>query len=149
LAALRDFRQALADLWNRLFGKKPSPAEQAAEEESVKRPLSRRFADFADPFAGGKAGRYPPEELVRYTFEALEAWARDNGHPRLPEQTPHEFARSVGTTLSSLSDDARYLAELYCQVAYAPSSVQATSVARLSHLWQEMNAAVRAAVQRV
>jgi hypothetical protein len=142
LAALRDFRQALADLWNRLFGKKPSPAEEAAAEVAAKGPTVRRFADFADPFAKGVAERYPPEELVRYTFEALEAWARDNGHPRLPDQTPHEFARSIGVTPSSLTDDARYLAELYCQVAYAPGSVRAASVARLSHLWQEMRAAV-------
>jgi hypothetical protein len=141
LEALRNFRQALADLWNRLFGAKPSLAEEAAKEEIAKGPSWRRFADFRDPFAAGAAARYRPEELVRYTFEALEAWARDNGHPRLPEQTPHEFARSVGVTLSSLTDDARHLADLYCQVAYAPGSLQAANVARLPHLWQEMRAA--------
>jgi hypothetical protein len=142
LAALRDFRQALADLWNRLFGQKPSPAEVVAAEEATKAPAVRHFTDFTDPFAKGVAGRYPPEELVRYTFEALEAWARDNGHPRLPDQTPHEFARSIGVAPSPLSDNARYLAELYCQVAYAPGTLPPASVSRLSRLWQEMRAAV-------
>ena len=142
LAALRDFRQALADLWNRLFGSKARQANAIAEEEKSKKPSWRRFADFTDPFATGVAGRSSPKELVQYTFEALEAWARDNGHPRLPEQTPHEFARSVGSSVSSLADDTRHLAELYCQVAYASGSLSAASVTRLSHLWQEMRAAV-------
>jgi hypothetical protein len=142
LAALRDFRQMLTDLWNRLFGGKAREAAEAvAEEVGKQRPLPR-FADYKDPFASGVAGRYRPEELVQYTFEALEAWARDTGHSRLPDQTPHEFARCLGTEASSLSADATYLAELYCQVAYAHASPAAASVGRLSQLWQGMRAAV-------
>ena len=95
-----------------------------------------RFADYNDPFAAGMAGRYRPEELVRYTFEALEAWARDTAMSRLPDQTPHEFARSLAAMASSLAADAGYLAELYCQVAYAHATPPAASVGRLSHLWQ-------------
>ena len=108
LAALRDFRQMLADFWNRLFGGKAREVEEAAAEEADKgRPLPR-FADYTDPFASGVAGRYRPEELVRYTFEALEAWARDAGHSRLPDQTPHEFARCLAAEASSLAADAGY-----------------------------------------
>jgi hypothetical protein len=146
LAALRDFRQSLADFWRRLFGGKSRQANEAAAEEASKGPAPRRFADFADPFAAGTAGRYRPEELVRYTFEALEAWARDNGHSRLPDQTPHEFARCLAGEVSSLADDARHLADLYCQVAYAHDTPSAAGVARLSQLWQEMRAAVGATV---
>jgi hypothetical protein len=141
LAALRDFRQMLADLWNRLFGGKAREVEKATAEEAAKaRPLPR-FADYTDPFASGVAGRYRPEELVRYTFEALEAWARDSGHARLPDQTPHEFARCLAAEASSLAADAGYLAELYCYVAYAHATPAAASVVRLSQLWQGMRAA--------
>jgi len=132
----------LADFWNRLFGGKAREVEKAvAEEAAKKRPLPR-FTDYKDPFAAGVAGRYRPEELVRYTFEALEAWARDTGHSRLPDQTPHEFARSLAAEVSSLAADAGYLAELYCQVAYAHATPAAASVGRLSQLWQGMRAAV-------
>ncbi len=142
LAALRDFRQMLADLWNRLFGGKAREVEKAAAEEAKKaRPLPR-FADYTDPFASGAAGRYRPEELVRYTFEALEAWARDVGRPRLPDQTPHEFARCLAAEAAPLAADAGYLAELYCHVAYAHATPAAASVARLSQLWQGMRAAI-------
>ncbi len=142
LAALRDFRQMLADLWNRLFGRKAREAEKAAAEEAAKQRPLPRFADYKDPFAAGVAGRYRPEELVRYTFEALEAWARDTGHSRLPDQTPHEFARCLEADASSLAADATYLAELYCQVAYAHASPPAASVGRLSQLWQGMRTTV-------
>jgi hypothetical protein len=135
LAALRDFGQWLADFWHNLFGGRARAADAAAEEAGPKAPPLPRFADFTDPFAAGVVGRYPPEELVRYTFEALEAWARDQGYPRQPEQTPHEFTRLLASHVASLADDTLRLAELYCQVAYAPGTMPAASVTRLSHLW--------------
>jgi hypothetical protein len=142
LAALRDFRQMLADLWNRLFGGKPREAAAAAAEEAARQRPLPRFTDYQDPFATGAAARYPPAELVRYTFEALEAWARDTGHPRLPDQTPHEFARCLAAETSSLAADAGYLAELYCHVAYAHATPAAASVGRLALLWQAMRVAI-------
>lgn len=141
LASIRDFRQMLAELWNRLFGRKVSEAEGAAEE-AAKRPRLPRFADYKDPFATGVAGRYPPGELVRYTFEALEAWARDTGRARLPDQTPHEFVRSLGAEASPFAADAAYLAELYCHVAYAHATPAASSIGRLAQLWQAMRAEI-------
>lgn len=140
LAAIRDFRQMLVDLWNWLVGRKVSEAEVAAEE-AAKRPPLPRFADYKDPFATGAAGRYPPGELVRYTFEALEAWARDTGCPRFPDQTPHEFVRSLAAEATPFATDAAYLAELYCHVAYAHATPTPANVGRLAQLWQGMRAA--------
>ena len=138
LTALGNLGQWLQDFWQRFFGGTDRPSETAADEAAPHRAPQRRFADFVDPFVTGTAARYAPEELVRYTFEALEAWARDRGHPRQSEQTPHEFSRSVGSHVSSLADDALGLADLYAQVAYAPGTVPAASVARLSRLWQNL-----------
>ena len=39
-----------------------------------------------------------PEELVAYSFDALEVWAAERGMARLPDVTPLEFARSLGGT---------------------------------------------------
>lgn len=131
----------LRDLWNSLFGVRSRQSDKAAEEAAAKKPPPRHFSDFTNPFATGAAGRCPPKELVRYTFEALEAWAQDKGHPRLPDQTPHEFARCIGSAVASLADDARQLSDLYCQVAYASDTLSPASVAQLSHLWLEMQVA--------
>ena len=135
MAAFSSLGQWLADLWHNLFGGKAERTEKAAAEAGPKAPPAKRFADFTDPFAAGTAGSYPPEELVRYTFEALEAWARDQGYPRQPEQTPHEFTRGLASHVAALTDGVGRLAELYCQVAYAPGTLSLQSVARLSHLW--------------
>jgi hypothetical protein len=132
-----DFVQFFIDLWQNLFGPSRHKAEEAAEEAKIRKQLPR-FADFKDPFAAGVAGRYPPAELVRYTFAALEAWARDRGSPRHTDHTPHEFVRNLVMNFPILGDDAARLADLYCQVAYAPFVLPPSGASQLSQLWQIM-----------
>lgn len=139
VAAVRGFLQELRDFWQRLFGRRAGAADQAAESgEGPQTPTHRPFADYADPFASGMADRWSPDELVRYTFAALEAWAREHGWGRGPDQTPHEFAHDLGTRVHAISQDARRLADLYCRVAYAQESVPRKSVAPLKQLWQAL-----------
>jgi hypothetical protein len=136
--ALTNFGQWFWNFWHNLFGKTVEQEEAAADEKPSLAPPPRRFIEFTDPFAAGTAGGYAPEELVRYTFEALEAWAWDHSYPRQMDQTPHEFARSLASNVTSLGDEPRRLADLYCQVAYAPGTLPAANVARLSHLWRNL-----------
>ncbi len=145
LAALQGLLRGWGEFWQRLFGRRPKTVGQAtAAGEGLKQPLPRRFADFTDPFAAGTVDRYSPDELVRYSFEALEAWAREHGCPRHPEQTPHEFARIVGTRATSLARHTRSLADLYCRLAYAPGPFcrghtgPAASAGPLKQLWQQL-----------
>lgn len=144
LTGLSRLIQQLLDLWRNLFHWKTRETE-VDDEESAKPVHRPRFADFTDPFASGAAPRYRPAELVRYTFEALEAWARDNGHPRLSDQTPHEFARQLADFAAPLAEDVRVLAEMYCQVAYAAWTPSAAGVMRLSQLWRKMRESAAAA----
>ena len=95
----------------------------------------------AVPFLTGAADRYSADELVSYSFQALEAWARERGWPREPDQTPHEFAQQLGTHAGSLSKDVRRLADLYCRVAYAPGTLPPKSVAPLRDLWHHLHLA--------
>ena len=90
MASLRGLLAGLRSFWERLFGGRRKAAEAAASAENVP-PPSRRFADFADPFATGMAKQLSSDQLVRYLFAALEAWARENGCPREAKETPHEF----------------------------------------------------------
>lgn len=139
-AAVREFLQQLADLWHKLFGARGRQASHALEKAVAQAPPPKRFADFVDPFAAGTAARYRPEELVRYSFEALEAWARDRGRPRHPEQTPHEFVRVLAFHVSALADDAPPLADLYCQAAYSARALSAAATTRLARLWKTLSA---------
>ena len=133
-----DLLRQLREFWRNLFGRASAPEETEAEEDKPRAP-PRPFASFADPFATGMADRHSPEELVRYSFEALEAFARERGCAREPEQTPHEFARNVGVRCAPLSDHARRLANLYCRVAYARGALPPPEgTGHLRRLWEQL-----------
>jgi hypothetical protein len=136
----RQFLQELRDLWARLFGGKAKDAEAAPQEEKPAAVPERAFGDYVDPFAAGLAARYAPAELVRYTFEATEAWARENGCRRDPDQTPHEFAARLGRQAETLQTSAAALARLYCQAAYAPGTLAADGLVPLAELWRQLRA---------
>ncbi len=130
-------RELLAYLQGLLGGRKRdriSTGETAAEPEFPPAP----FASFADPFTTGIAARYSTGELVRYSFEAFEAWSREHGCPRTSDQTPHELARDVSKLNASMAADARNLAELYARAAYASGELPANTAEQLSRLWQRM-----------
>jgi hypothetical protein len=84
------------------------------------------------------AGRATLAELVRYTFEALEAWGREHNAPRTAGQTAHEYAGQLGALHQPLAREVRVLAELYGQLAYAQTSVRSPNVEPLRTLWQQM-----------
>ncbi len=147
VAAMRQLIADLRNLWASLFGgKKAVPAANAEAEETTKPPPPPRpFADYADPFASGAAARWTADQLVCYTFEALEAWARENGCRRQPDQTPHEFAYRVGGHVESLGEDSLLLAGLYSRVAYAPGTLPRESAAPLERLWTRLRPRTTAA----
>ena len=129
---LTEWRQ----FWARLFSRAPVEVATAPGTEMVARVKS--FAEYADPFATGQASRTPLTELVRYTFQAFEAWARDRGVGRSEDQTPHEFVRVVAQGDAEVGSVAQPVAELYCQIAYANASPSAHAADTLRRLWERM-----------
>ncbi len=142
LAAIREFLAALRDLLSGLFGYKRTRAAAADHAESPIEFPPAPFSSYADPFATGISVRYSTEELVRYSFEAFEAWAREHGCPRDPDQTPHELARQVSKLNRFIAAEARNLAELYAQAAYARVELPEGASDQLRQLWQAMRPGV-------
>jgi hypothetical protein len=140
-AALRRLLEAWRDFWGWLFGGKRQQQAAAAEDQQQSDLVPpQRFADFVDPFAAGTADRYRPDNLVRYSFEALEAWARENGLARQPDQTPYEFSQRVGAQMEAMAQDLRVLADLYYQAAYARWTLSAADVRPLAKFWASLRA---------
>ena len=139
LAALQHLLAGLSDFWNSLFGRKPTKAK--ASEKGTETLPPRPFTAFDDPFASGKAAHLSAEQLVRYSFAALEAWARENTCERPPDQTPHEFARNIGSRYASLRQPTVHLANLYCEAAYAPGRLRLSTTQPLEELWQILRGA--------
>lgn len=141
-AAVRSFLHELRQWWDAMWGNRRDAGVADDEPLAIQVPLPP-FSSYADPFASGQAERESLEELVRYSFEAFEAWSREHGCPRDPEQTPHELAREVGRLNSFIAAEARTIAELYARVAYSGSQVPAASAGQLRQLWQKMQSAPR------
>lgn len=142
LAAITGFVQSIREFLERLFGGRGAAQAEDEAAAAALPPPPRPFADYADPFTTGAAASYTPQQLVAYTFEAVEAWAREHGCERGAEQTAHEFAGRVAACAALVGAEARTLADLYCTEAYSAESLSRTSVQRLERLWQALRANV-------
>jgi hypothetical protein len=137
IAALADVLRQLRELFT---GKRAagSDDEGASVVAAARLPS---FTEFRDPFQSGQHRRLAPEELVRYTFAAFEAWASDRGSPRTPDCTPQELINVAVDPRSPMHTEARRLIRLYGQVAYASQRVPREAANELSEFWQMMRAA--------
>ena len=144
---IRQIRQFLAQLFGGARAKPTSDVD--GETQKSKSPPLRPFASYADPFASGQMHSMPADEVVRYTFEAFEAWARERGHPRSPDQTPLELIRRAVPAESPLLTEAHLLAKLYNEAAYAPKNVSTSSVEQLAQLWTLMRQSQQTPVESV
>ena len=79
-----------------------------------------------------------PETLVVYTFEALQAWAREHGMERDPDQTPLEFAGTLSRRFPELAAPVAQAGQLYAQVAYASATPSRKQVGELQSLWRAL-----------
>ena len=97
------------------------------------------FSAFPNPFGGGPAGMAPPE-LVKYTFAAIQAWARERDLGRQPGETALEFAERVGDELPALEADLRRLAALYARAVYARGGLPPNAVELVRQFWDRLEA---------
>jgi hypothetical protein len=135
---MRQLREFLAHL----FGGSAAATAADADGHSTTASRRRTFAEFKDPFAGGRHQQIAPVELVRYTFEAFEAWAGDRGRPRTPDQTPQELVRGALAPQTPMYAEARQMVQLYSEAAYASATISRQSAASLRSLWQMMNSGI-------
>jgi hypothetical protein len=135
----RRLLNALQALWRDLLslfrGRAKTGAEQAAAAKAKK---PRPFASFQDPFAWGTAEEMPLAELVRYSFEAMQAWAAEHDLERQAGETPLEFVERIGQETPALEHDAQRLAGLYVRLAYARGTLNRSCLDSLRRFWQRL-----------
>jgi hypothetical protein len=145
------YRAELAEAWRKLLedlaalwgSRRLAPTTSPPPATMAARP-PRPFATYADPFATGSAGRMPWPELVRYTFSALEAWAREHGCPRPADQTPQEFVARLRSRQDLPGEPLALLAAWYSELAYAPQQMhRARPLVPLKRLWEALRASCR------
>ena len=137
--AWRKLLAELAELWAKLFGRPASATKVTIP--GAPPPLPPGFATFRDPFATGQAAKWSLAELVRYSFQALEAWGRERGNVRTEEQTPGEYAQAVAAAQPTVATEVQQLAALYGQVAYGPGAASAPAAEIVRRFWLRLSQA--------
>jgi hypothetical protein len=136
---IRALTQLVADLAAFLQGWLGRRPRQASPPPAAAAPPPRPFAAFANPFLTGEAAQAQPLALTLYTYAALQAWAREQGTPPQPEQTPMEFANRVGEHHPHVAHEAAQLALVYSQTVYGRRDPDASCLPLLRRMWERLS----------
>jgi hypothetical protein len=148
LANFTGWAQSLLDFfrnfWASLFGgpRRTKAAADGKGEEGPAAAPERPFSSFANPFTDGSARRLSTRELIRYTFAAVQAWAREHGMARQPGETALEFVERVSGEVPSLEDELRRLVMLYGRAEYARGGLPANATEAVREFWDRLAAVV-------
>jgi hypothetical protein len=138
---VRRFLDALQAWWQALFAGSASHKRQTdAPANDVSKSPPRPFADFRNPFLFGLAEQMTPNELARYSFDALQSWAFDRNLARHPEETPLEFAGRLAQEVPGLQADCQRMALLYARVAYARANLGTKTLGTMRAFWDCLQA---------
>jgi hypothetical protein len=126
--------------WESLFGGRKEEAAGVADSDPEKMILKPRpFSTFHDPFLTGSAERMSPNQVVRYSFEALQSWAWERNLGRGAAETPREFVDRLVAEVPGLDREARGLGALYARVAYARGNLGPAALDPLRQFWLRLN----------
>jgi hypothetical protein len=103
------------------------------------------FAEFTNPFVTGKDRVWPPEQVVRYSYDALRAWAGEWGLEVRPEQTAREFCDAVRERFPEWESELTGLSFLYAYAAYGKTMPPDCDLTPVRRLWQQLTDAIAVA----
>jgi len=142
LANFTDWARQLLDWWNRLWAGLFGGGSGGGDEgESDAVPADRPYRSYPDPFLTGAADGMDVRELVKYTFAALQAWGREQGQARKPDETPLEYAGRLAAEHEDVAEVIRKLASLYARTAYGYGSLPEATEDFLREFWHALDAA--------
>jgi hypothetical protein len=135
----RGLLEALRNFWAGLFGNRKRASRDAPEETPGPLPIPERpFSSYPNPFQDGSAASMTAKELVRYTFAAVQAWARERDLGRQPGETALEFVERVCGEVPPLEDALRVLVMLYGRAVYAPGNLPASAPETVRQFWDRL-----------
>jgi hypothetical protein len=139
--------EAWRNFWANLFAGSQNQQTEAGTVDDAPVAAKERvmpFSAFSNPFDTGEAERMTLRNLVRYSFAALEAWARDHDLGRGQDETALEFVRRLGEELPALEAAAAELAGLHAQAEYARERLPATTLDTMRAFWERLERVVEA-----
>lgn len=111
-------------------------APSASVSETAASP-PRPFASFRDP----RGTDVPLRQAIIDSFLATEAWYRESGRPRQPQETPHDYARRLAATDRRATLLLPNLADAYGRMIYADSLPLAADRQTVESVWALLTSA--------
>jgi len=130
-------RDEIAKAWEAFLAwLRGEPASSLETEERISQAAitktSMPFSAFRNPL--GKNG--DPKDAVIVTYQAAEAWWREHGQARNPDETPFEFIRRLKPANKADHDAMMRLTEAYNRVVYGDDSVGPPDLAAAAAVWK-------------
>ena len=139
LEIVRSLIAAVAQFFRDLFSLGASVKKTVTRAEGRKlRP--NPFAAYESPFLTGKDKSWTAEQLILYSYEALQAWAIEQGIQPQPEETAREFCSRLGQTNPDAGPELNRLALLYGHAAYGFAVPAGCDLEPVRKLWHYLSA---------
>jgi hypothetical protein len=103
-------------------------------------PRQRPFAAYLSPFLTGKDKSWTAEQLILYSYEALQAWAAEQGIQSQPQQTAREFCLLLSETFPDAAAELNRLSFLYGHAAYGNAVPAGCDLEPVKKLWRYLSA---------
>jgi len=137
LEIARTLVSSIVEFFRKLLDLTPSWRPAKRQEPAAPRPKLRPLSEYKNPFYAGQGQQMPPAEIILYTFDAVQAWAREQGYELHPEQTAREFCRDMADRSPALVGQYRQLSYLYAHAAYSQNLPARCNLEPLKELWRQ------------
>ena len=120
------------------FGSGKRREKDEADETEKPAPPPRPFSAYPNPFNAGLDKQLTPDDLVLYSFEALEAWAYEHELARSQHETPMEFASRIGEARGDLGPEAARMVGYLGMIVYGRQGFGPEVLPPLRRFWQAL-----------
>ena len=138
LQIARSFFATLAQFFRDLF-QFDSRVKRTTAKREERAPRQRPFAAYLSPFLTGKDKSWTAEQLILYSYEALQAWAVEQGIQSQPQQTAREFCLVLGETFPDAAAELNRLSFLYGHAAYGNAVPAGCDLEPVKKLWRYLS----------
>ena len=138
LEIVRAAAEAVGDFFRKLLDLIPARKPSKPGEPAGPRPKIRPLAAYKNPFYASQEQIRPASEIIFYTYDAVQAWAREQGYELHPDQTAREFCREMAARLPEQAGAYRQLSFLYAHAAYGRGLPAHCDLEPLKELWRRL-----------
>ena len=130
-------RDAIARWFSSLFDRESSEqqSETASTLPAAPAVPPRPFSSFQNPIGREK----DPRRVMVITFQAFEAWTREQGWSREQDETPSEFMHRVAGSLPQVSAAATSVVQAYNRIVYGRGRPTPSDIEAAKAVWQAMS----------